>query len=439
MDQLKLYYQKFKIYITNSIWVVLSLVIRTLITIFIVSKIAKLLGATEFGWYNLGISIFTILYSFSTLGFGYSFLIKYLSNKNYNKEEIIGTALLSRLVVSSLIIILLSSYIFFYQTDSHYWAVVIASLSIIFQSSEVITTYFQYKMKANIYVPITLVTLIIESVLLIAGIYYELGLIYFITIYSLERLFILIGLLIFLNFEIKLKSLSFDKRLLRKLLIQSWPLLLGALLTAIYARFDQVLIKHFLTAYDLGLYGTSIILSQIWYVIPSLIIPIIFPKIADLKTQTNKKKYYDLIFTLYGILNYLAMGIIVFIYIFGKYIILYLYGIEYIESFDILKILCLNLIISFQSNLTTNLMIVENEENYLFKIKFIGVISNILLNILFLSTMGVKFAAYSLILSSFLSWILMSVFNKKMLELLKLNLKSYLIPLHYKQVLTSFK
>lgn len=435
MNEIFFYIKKFKIYITNSAWVFMGFALRTLIVVFIVSKIANQLGISDFGWYNLGISIFTILYALSTLGFGNSFIIKYFVKSEFSTEEILGTTFISRILGSALIIFLLVLWVSVFSNNDKYWAVAIASLSIIFQSSEVITAYFQWKLKANIYVTINTLSLIIVAALLIFGLYKNYGLIYFISIYSLERLIILIGLLFCLNKEIKLKSFSFNLKFFKLLFIQAWPLLMGAILTALYARFDQVLIKYFLTAEDLGIYGTGIILSQLWLIIPSIIIPVVFPKIAEFKNLSNEAKYKKTIYIFYGVLNYLAVFIILFIFIFGDFIVEYLYGPEYLDSIYILKILILNLIIQFQSHLTSSLLIIEDEENYLFIIKLVSVVSNVLLNILLLSKFGIQFAAYSLLISSILSWLIMAYFNKKMLELLIINIKSFMVPFYIKKML----
>jgi len=400
-----------------------------------VSKIANHIGLSDFGWYNLGISVFTILYAVSALGFGDTFIIKYFVNGNFSPEEILGTTFISRIISSIIILLLLTLWASNFSISNNSWVIVIASLAMIFQSSEVFKAYFQWKLKAKIYVPVDLFSLIIVAILLIYGLFKGYGLFYFISVYALERLIILLGLLYCINKDIRLNRFIFNLKLLKVLLIQAWPLLLGAILTALYARFDQVLIKYFLTAEDLGLYGTGIVLCQMWLIIPSLIIPIVFPKIAEFKNLSNKIKYRDTLYMLYGVLNYLAILIIIFIFIFGELIIKYLYGIEYLDSVYILKILILNLIIQFQSHLTSSVLIIENEENYLFKIKLVSVVANVLLNIFLLSVFGVRFAAYSLLISSIISWVILAYFNKNMLKLMKLNMKSFLLPLHIKKLL----
>lgn len=435
MNKLVLAYNRFKIYITNSIWIFIGLVVRTIIVIFIVSKIAKMLGITDFGWYNFGISIFTILFSISTLGFGDSFIIKFFVNKEFSIEEIIGTTFIARIVGSLILLLLLSLWIFAFTDDHHYWVLLIASASILFQSSEVLSIYFQFKLKAKVYIPVSLLSLTAVALLLIYGIIHNYGLFYFITVYTLERVFIFFGLLWAINKEVLIRNFKFRGILFKTLIIQSWPLLLGTILTAMYARFDQILIKYFLSTSDLGIYGTGVILCQIWFVIPSLIIPVLLPKIAELSVNPDRENFNKTAFILYGILNYLALAVIVFIFIFGKFIIINLYGPEYSESVFILKILILNLIILFQSHLTSNIMVFENEEKYLFKIKLISVISNITLNVILLSSLGIRFAAFSLIISSMISWFVMALFNKKMLELMKLNFKSYLLPFYLNKIL----
>lgn len=435
MKQLQLFFNRFKIYINNSIWLLIGLVLRTLIAIFIVSKIANEIGTEDFGWYNLAISVFTVLYAISTLGVDSSFLIKHYVKADFSPPIILGSAFYSRIIAATIILVGLSIWIFFFGNETNYWVILIASFSILFQSSEVIKSYYQWKLKAKVYVSISAITLIIESIFLLYGLYKGYGLFYFMVVYTSERLLILIGLLFRIHSEMNFSSIKIDKGFLKILLKQSWPLLLGALLTALYARFDQILIKYFLSIEDLGIYGTGIILSQLWLIIPGLIIPVLFPKIADLKHQTDKKRYYDLILFLYGILNYIAIGIIIFIFLFGEFIVLSLYGEAYMDSVYILKILIVNIIILFQSHLTSSLMIIEDQEKYLFKIKLVSVITNISLNVLFLSTFGVRYAAYSLLISSVLSWIIMAFFNKKMFMLLKLNVKSFLMPFYVKQLL----
>ncbi len=410
------------------------MVVRMLITIFIVSRIANQIGTEDFGWYNFAISVFTVLFSFSALGFNQSFVIKHIVNNEDSKEAVLGTSILARVFWSLLILAVFALWIVLTGAEVNYWVVLLTCTCILFQVSELFVAYYQWRLKANVYVGVALIALVIVAALLIFGLYMGYGLVYFISIYVLERVLILFGLLIAFNkLEIKLTDLKFDYALFKTLLLQSWPLLLGAILTALYARFDQFLIKYFLSMSDIGIYGTAIILTQIWYVIPSLIIPILYPKIAEKKKEKDYDNYYKVITLLYGTLNYFALGVILLMYIFGDYIILELYGKEYADSVYILKILIWNLIILFQSHLTTSMMIIEGRERYLFNTKLVSVIINVVLNIIFLATYGIVFAAYSLLISSFVSWIVLALFDSKMRMLLKLNIKSYTLPINFKK------
>ena len=436
MNQLKYLFKRFRVYIENSIWVVLGLALRTLITIFIVSRIANQLGTEDFGWYNLGISVFTVLFAISSLGFNPSFIIKHLVNDSKNSALIIGTTLISRGIGSLILLFILAIWIFFFTEETNYWVLLIATSCIFFQISGVLTSYYQWKLKAKVYVSITSISISIEAVLLIIGLYLEYDLFYFITVYLLERVFIFFGLLfVFHKGAIPLPSLKFDYSYFKIIFVQAWPLLLGALLTALYARFDQFLIKYFLDAEELGIYGAAVILTQIWLILPSIIIPIVYPKIAEFKKTGNTKKYTSLILGLYGLLNYAALAIVILMFIFGEWIIVTLYGPAYADSVYILKILIVNLLILFQSHLTTSVMIIEGNEKFLFKIKLVSVIISVGLNIFLLAKYGVEVAAYSLLVSSFISWIVISVFNKDMKRLVGLNLKSYLTPFNIRKIL----
>lgn len=430
------YLTRFKIYVSNSAWVLAGLIVRMLITIFIVSRIASQIGTQDFGWYNLAISFFTILFAISTLGLNQSFVIKHFVNDDKDVPRILGTSIIGRVLFSLLLLGSFALWIVWTNADSNYWVVLIAGSSVLFQISDLFVGYYQWKLKANIYITVNIVSIVIVALLLITGLYLDCGLLYFISIYALERVLILIGLMIIFHInDIKLQKLTFDFKLFRSLFQYSWPLMLGAVLTAVYARFDQFLIKQFINMEAIGIYGTGIILSQIWYVVPSLIIPILYPTIAEKKKNNEMKVYYRLIKVLYSTLNYSALLIILFIYVFGELIIIKLYGESYRDSIIVLYILIWNLVILFQSHLTTSVMIIEGREKYLFNIKLIGVIVNIVLNIIFLAAYGIIFAAYSLLISSFVSWILSALFDSKMRHLLKLNLSSYLVIFNPKKYL----
>ena len=173
MNQLKYLLKRFRVYIENSIWVVLGLALRTLITIFIVSRIANQLGTEDFGWYNLGISVFTVLFAISSLGFNPSFIIKHLVNDSKNSALIIGTTLISRGIGSLILLFILAIWIFFFTEETNYWVLLIATSCIFFQISGVLTSYYQWKLKAKVYVSITSISISIEAVLLIIGLYLE--------------------------------------------------------------------------------------------------------------------------------------------------------------------------------------------------------------------------------------------------------------------------
>jgi O-antigen/teichoic acid export membrane protein len=430
--------KRFQVYFINYLWIIFGYALRLLTIIFIVSKIADKIGLEDFGWYNLGISFFTILLPISALGFNSDFIIKYLVENRDNIEgqkSILGTLFVSRCIFSLIILSLLALWISFSKVENNYWIVFIGAISILFMSSDTLSCYFQWKLKANIYVSVTAISVSIVAILLVIGLYLNLGVFYFMSIYVIERLLTFLGITFVFNKKVfKIKSLVFKSEIFKTLFFQSWPLLLGALLTALYGRFDQFLVKYFLSIEDVGIYGTSIILTQIWLVIPILIVPILYPKITQLRKDNDQEKYKKAIILLYGILNYSAVLVIVFTLIFGDLVVRQLYGDKYLDSIVILYVLIFNLLILFQSQLTTSILILEGKEKYLFKIKLVSVLSNILFNVLFLTNFGVIYAAYSLIFSAFLSWFVLAIFDKTMFNLLKLNFQSFLLPFQLKKI-----
>ena len=132
--------KRFQIYFVNYLWIIFGYVLRLLTIIFIISKIANKIGLEDFGWYNLGISFFTILVTISALGFKSPFIIKYLVDNQDNvggQKSVLGTFLISRIIVSFIILALLAIWIYYSGVENKYWIVLIATFSILFQTSEV--------------------------------------------------------------------------------------------------------------------------------------------------------------------------------------------------------------------------------------------------------------------------------------------------------------
>ena len=166
--------KRFQIYFINYLWIIFGYALRLLTIIFIVSKIADKIGLEDFGWYNLGISFFTILLPISALGFNSDFIIKYLVENRDNSDgqkAILGTLFVSRSLFSLIILSFLALWIYFFGIEINYWVVFIGATSILFMSSDTLSCFFQWKLKANVYATVTAVSLSLVAILLIIGLY----------------------------------------------------------------------------------------------------------------------------------------------------------------------------------------------------------------------------------------------------------------------------
>jgi O-antigen/teichoic acid export membrane protein len=75
----------------------------------------------------------------------------------------------------------------------------------------------------------------------------------------------------------------FDIEIGKKLLKDSWPLLLSSIAISIYMRIDQVMIKNMLGDREVGLYSAAMRLVEVWYFIPMIITQSVFPAIVNAK------------------------------------------------------------------------------------------------------------------------------------------------------------
>ena len=391
--------ETFKKYFKNTSWLFAEKILRLPISLIVTILVVRYLGPEQFGLLSYAISFYGLFTAISILGLE-SISIRELVKYPERRDNILGSVFLLRLVggIVTIILIALTLFISDEPTDISI-LILIISTSAIFQSLSVIDYYFRAEVKAKYSVYVMTASVLFISSIKILLIILEAPLIYFAIVFSVEFFVTAAGfLLVYKHNKLKIINWKFRKETAINLLKDSWPLILSGLVIAIYVRIDQVMIKNMLDSKELGYYAAAVRLSEAWYFIPVALTNSIFPAIINAK-KVSDKFYFNRMQKLYDILAWMAIAIAVPVSIFSSDIINILFGSEFQSAATVLTIYIWAGVAVFLGVASSQYLITENFTKLSFFRTFMGMIINVILNLVLIPKYGIIGAAYATLIS----------------------------------------
>ena len=394
--------------------------------------VARYLGPEKFGIFSYSLAFVSLFGGIAKLGLD-GIVVRDLVKEMEKKEIYLGTSFWLKLIggiITLLIIIItllfqsiltshlspLTSYLSLLTshllTSTNLYILIIA-FGIIFQSFEVIDFYYQATVQAK-YISIRkMIQLFLSSVIKIILVLIKANLIWFVLV----TLFDAISLAIFSWWIYKSQALPnfikyFKWNIAKRLLKDSWLLLLSSIAISIYMRIDQVMIKNMLGDREVGLYSATMRLVEVWYFIPMIITQSVFPAIVSAK-KVSEELYYKRLQQLFSLLIWTAILIAIPISVFSHQIIYLFYGERFMEASKVLVISVWASSFVFIGVGSGNFFLVENLQNFSFWRTFYGMIVNIILNFILIPSHGIQGAAIATLISQATAAYLFDIFNKE--------------------------
>jgi O-antigen/teichoic acid export membrane protein len=209
----------------------------------------------------------------------------------------------------------------------------------------------------------------------------------------------------------------------KRLLKDSWPLILSGMVISIYMKIDQVMIKEMLGAEQVGFYAAAVRLSEAWYFIPMLITSSLFPAIINAKKQ-SEERYYQRLQKLYNLMVWMAVGIALPTTFLAPWVIKVLYGCVFSPAATVLKIHIWAGVFVFLGVASSKWFIVENFIRKNFYRTFIGMVANVILNFELIPLYGIYGAALATLLGQMTANLIYDFFDKQTRPSLSLKIHS---------------
>ena len=187
------------------------------------------------------------------------------------------------------------------------------------------------------------------------------------------------------------------------LLRESGYLIFAGIAVALYLRLDQILLAEFMDNKAVGLYSAALKLSEMWYVIPTVIVSSATPYLTTLYSQSPQfpDAYRQKLQQLLNMLMRVAFLIVIPMVLLARVLMQWLYGAAYAEAGLILSIHIVAAVFVFQGVGISAVMVIEQRTRLLWWQTLAGVLCNIALNSVLIPLYGAAGAAVALVASQF--------------------------------------
>lgn len=419
----------FQKYFRNMGWLFFVKIISLFTSLFVSIYTARVFGPTDYGTLTFVVAFVSIIGSFF-LSID-QIVIKKINNNPEDADKIIGSTLILK-IINSILIIISSTIAALFFANSRVSIILIFVFSIFnfFQSfNSVIDSYFQANANIKKLSIIAVFCFIFSSIIQILILYYNLGILVFLASYSLSHLISSISYIILYKKVNKKISWKIDPIILKDIILISWPFTLSAIATTIYTKIDQIFIKTIINSEQLGIYIVAVRFSEVWFFVSSTICIALLPAILN-SEKTDKKIFYTRMKRMYSLLFYSAICICFFMYMISPILIKTLYGNEYHQSIEILRVYVWSIIGYFLITGIQQFLFAENKFKTILLLNLTGMCSSLLFNYLLINKYGILGAAYANIISYSIPLITL-LFIKELKEHKKSLINGILKPLKF--------
>lgn len=415
MNKISKYYQSLKKYLHNTLWIMGDKFLGLGLSFVIAVLLARHLGPSDYGTYSYVMSMVSLFSVAGHMGLA-GLVTRELVKHPEDTGQILGTTLGLKLIGMTVGYIGLLTYAYFYEGlySQEFLLIAIAGATLILSCTGIIDYWFQSYVKAKYVSIANLTSLIISALLKLAFIFMGLGLTYFIVTNVIQA--IILGLLLIIFYKntstLPLKSWSFSKAKALELLSQSWLVFAGSIFAILNLKIDQVMLKWYQGAEQVGIYAVAAQLSEAWYFIPTAIVASFFPKLIQLK-KDNNQQYLLRLQQLFSVLFLIAFSVAFVVSLGGDLLIRTFFGVRYLASSSVLTVHIWAAIFIFMRALFSRWILIENALVFSLITQGFGALINIILNYFWINEYGVMGAAYATLFSYASSSFIALIFYKK--------------------------
>ncbi|MBQ0036870.1 MAG: flippase [Firmicutes bacterium] len=408
----------------NASWMLTGRIIQMGLVFVTTMFIARYLGPTDYGSIQHTYSYVAFFAQVCALGMNEIVVKELIDNKEKN-DEILGTMIVFRMVIAIASIFVLYVLITaIKKSPILVLLTVLQSLSLIFQTFDCITYFYQSKLMAHKTAKINIIAYTLTSIFRVVCLLLKRDVKWFAFAVSLDYIVIAV-LLLYVYFRDGYKF-KFSINTGKMLLARSWHYLFADIMVAVYGQADKLLLGGLLDDKAVGLYSAATQLCNAWPIVLMSIIDSASPIIIELFKE-DKQAFKKKLKQLYASIFYIGVFVAIALTILSNFIITTIYGVDYSEASILLKICSWNTIFAYLGVSRTIWMQCNDKLKYEKQIALVGVIANVVLNYSLIKVFGAIGAAIALTLTQFITNFVMVYILKPTRENAKLIIEGIIL------------
>lgn len=386
-------------YLGNTSWMFAEQGLKLVSGVFVGIYVARYLGPERFGIFSYALAIVSIFMAVSKLGME-SVLVRELVRYPDRRQEYMGTAFGLMLAAALTSILIISVLVRLIEdepaTRNYIW---IMSVGLIFQTSFVVDYLFQSEVKARLSSIAKSLALAVNSLIKIGLVVAGADLLAFAIVYAIE-MFMVAFFLALVYFRTGRPSFLFSFRasVVGPLMKSAWPMVMSGVAGMLLMRVDQIMIKHFLGAQQLGLYGAAVKIYEAWIVLPFILSISMLPFITRLKSGT-RAEYEQKLTWLFTLAFWASVLFAIVVTLIGDQLIHLAFGEGFYGAGGTLAILVWASALSAFGFMSARYLIVEGMERKIARRNWVAITINIPLNFIMIPAYGIEGAAMATLIS----------------------------------------
>ncbi|MFA5126531.1 MAG: flippase [Patescibacteria group bacterium] len=392
---------------SNTTWYLLALIIQKLFSFIYFTLLARHLGPTHYGQYQLALSFAMMLSVISDFGLS-AVLIREIAKKQIDEHRLFSQIFSLKLILGLLTAIIIIGLDWLLYANNIVRPLIYLTTLIVIIDSFTLTFYGFIRGRQNLFYE-SIGTMLFQLIIMIAGLLvmrFNSQLYPFILVILSASTFNLIfsAYLLFKKYHLRLK-LYLDRPFVKEIFLITWPFALSAVFAKIYAYIDSLLLEGMRGATQLGYYSVAYKITFAFQFIPLAFVAALYPALSHY-WQNDKDRLAQALTKAIHYLSFIAWPIALGITSLGGVIITKLYTVHYLNSILPLQILILSLPFLFVNFALSYFL--NATDRQIINTRNLGLVmlSNIILNLFLLKSWGAVGASLASSLSTILLFIL---------------------------------
>lgn len=410
----------------NMRWLISGRILQMAIALVINMITARYLGVNNYGIINYVSSYVSFFTPICSLGLE-SIIIKELVDKPDKQGETIGTAMGMRVISSILSMAAILVFLGVVDNGNRVMLGVafVQSMILVFNTADLFEFWYQSRLESKVSVSVRTVGYLITAVYKITILVFQKSIYWFAFTNTLDMIIAFIFLMIVYK-KSGGQKLVFNINTGKKMLKISYNFIISGLMVAVYAQMDKIMLGKMLDTYTVGLYSVGIYICSLWNFIPESIIASLRPGIMEIK-KVSEELYRKKLKQMYALIIWISILYATCVCIFSKYIILILYGKDYLGARTPLMIAVWYCGFSLMGSARDVWIICEGHQKYSKWFALIGAVTNFGLNLLLIPRIGMIGAAIATLTTQIMTGFIVTLFFKNTRENNKFLIEAFML------------